>query len=172
MKVLFGLIMEKSQFITHPISPFFDSDSKVLVLGSFPSVKSREQGFFYGNPQNRFWQVLSKVFDDEIPATVEQKKMFLKKHNVALYDVIFSCEITGSSDSSIKNVKPSDVSEMVSKSKIKKVFLNGKTAGKLYEKYLAANVKLPFETLPSTSPANAAFSVQKLVSEWEKLKNT
>lgn len=162
--------MEKSQFITHPISPFFDKESKVLILGSFPSVKSREQGFFYGNPQNRFWKVLSTVFGDETPETIDQKKVFLKKNNVAVYDVIFSCEITGSSDSSIKNVTPSDICRIIKKSNIQKIFLNGKTAGRLYEKYLAANVSMPFEVLPSTSPANAAFSLMRLVQKWQAVK--
>ena len=156
--------MEK---IIHPIPPVYDGQSKVLVLGSFPSVKSREQKFFYGNPQNRFWKVLSAVFNDEVPLSVEQKKAFLLKNKVAVYDVIYSCEISGSSDSSIKSVVPADLTEIIANGKIKTVYLNGKTAGKLYEKYLSESIGLNYAVLPSTSPANAAYTFDKLLKEWK-----
>ncbi|MBQ0099527.1 MAG: DNA-deoxyinosine glycosylase, partial [Firmicutes bacterium] len=120
----------------HSISPMFDKDSKVLILGSFPSVKSREQNFFYGHPQNRFWAVLSNVFNDELPKTIEERKAFLLKHNVAVWDVIERCEIVNSSDSSIKNVTANDLSKILNVANIKNIYVNGKTAEKFYIKYI------------------------------------
>ena len=162
--------MEK-QYITHPIPPFYKSDSEILILGSFPSVKSREEGFFYGNPFNRFWKVLSALFSGGELKTVEEKKAFLTENKIALFDVIISCEISGSSDSSIKNVKAADINKIISESKVKKIFLNGKTAGKLYFKYIYPETKIFAEVLPSTSPANAAYSLTKLVLSWSAIKN-
>ena len=121
----------------HPFPPLYDKNSKVLILGSFPSVKSREQKFFYGHPQNRFWKVVSAVLGCETPSTVEEKKTFLLEHGIALWDVIASCEITGSSDTSIKNVIPNDISEILEAGNIKQIFVNGKTAEKYYKKAIA-----------------------------------
>ena len=122
--------------IKHPIKPLYDKNSKVLILGSFPSVKSREQMFFYGHPQNRFWKAVSAVFDNEPPQTIEQKRELLLSNGIALWDVIASCDIVGSSDSSIKNVVPNDLSVILKSADIKKIFVNGKTAEKYYNKYL------------------------------------
>lgn len=158
--------------IVHPIPPFYDENSKVLVLGSFPSVKSREQMFFYGHRQNRFWRVTAAVFGDQTPDTPDEKKAFLKRHGIALWDVIYACDITGSADSTIKNVVPCDITPILERTDIKQIFVNGKTAEKYYKKYILPVVGREASTLPSTSPANAAWSVEKLVSEWMKIKET
>ena len=150
----------------HPFPPLYHSDSNILILGSFPSVKSREQLFFYGHPQNRFWKVLSLVFNDILPQTIPEKKAFLQKHKIALWDVIQSCEITGSADSSIKNVTANDLSLILQNSCVSKIFVNGKTAFKYYEKYTKPILNKEAICLPSTSPANAAFSLEKLVEAW------
>ncbi len=151
--------------VVHEIQPFFDENSKMLILGSFPSVKSREEGFFYGNEKNRFWKVLAAVFEEKEPKSVEQKKAFLRKNKIAVYDVIKECEIVGSSDSKIKNEVPSELDEIIKRSKIKKIFLNGKKATELFEKYF--DLEIPHVSLPSTSPANAAYSLEKLIKSWE-----
>ncbi|MGN0240102.1 MAG: DNA-deoxyinosine glycosylase [Candidatus Weimeria sp.] len=155
--------------ILHPIPPFYDKDSEILILGSFPSVKSREQMFFYGHPQNRFWKVLARVFDDEVPATIPEKKAFLTKHHIAVWDVIGSCDIEGSSDSSISNVKANDLSVILSNSDVKRIFVNGKTAEKYYKKYTEQKTGMKAVCLPSTSPANAAWNLDKLVSAWNEI---
>ena len=154
--------------ITHPIAPVFDGNSKILILGSFPSVKSREQMFFYGHPKNRFWKVLASVFDDTLPLTVNEKRAFLLKHGVAVWDVIASCDIIGSSDSSIRNVKPNDIKIILSAADIKAIFVNGKTAEKYYNKYLKEKVHREAILLPSTSPANAKLTLEDLANLWEK----
>ena len=154
----------------HPIPAFVPANAEILILGSFPSVKSRETGFFYGHKQNRFWKVLSAVFSDEEPETIGEKKAFLERNKVALWDVIGSCEITGSSDASIKNAEPNDISSLVNNTGIKKIFLNGKTAEKYYKKYVASSVEITAKALPSTSPANAAFSLEMLIEEWKEIR--
>ena len=156
--------------ISHPIPPVFDRHSKVLILGSFPSVKSREAQFFYGHPQNRFWKVTSKVFGVQEPRTVEEKKMFLLSHGIAVWDVIASCDITGSSDSSIKNVVTNDLTLILETADIRTIFVNGKTAEKFYNKYIKDTIGRPAVCLPSTSPANAAWSVERLVNAWKQLR--
>lgn len=157
--------------IIHPIAPVFDEHSRILILGSFPSVRSREEMFFYGHPQNRFWQVLASIFACDVPATVEAKKDFLLSHHIALWDVIASCEITGSADSSIKNVIPNDLSVILDHADIRAIFVNGKIAEKYYNKYLREKVKRDAICLPSTSPANAAWRLQKLTEAWQILNN-
>lgn len=152
--------------IYHPIKPLYDNNSEILILGSFPSVKSREQMFFYGHPQNRFWKVTAAVFGDEVPQTIEEKKVFLLKNRVALWDVIASCEISGSSDSSIKSVTPNNLSQIIDKGKIKRIFVNGKTAEKYYNKYTRDKIGMEAVCLPSTSPANAAWNMEKLIKAW------
>ncbi len=154
--------------INHPIEPVFDENSKILILGSFPSVKSREEMFFYGHPQNRFWQVISSVFDDALPLTVKEKRAFLLKHGVAVWDVIESCDIVGSSDSSIRNAKPNDIEKILSSADIRAIFVNGKTAEKYYNKYLKEKVHRESIFLPSTSPANAKFTLEDLTKIWKK----
>ena len=155
--------------IQHPITPIFDKDSRILILGSFPSVKSREEGFFYSHPQNRFWKVLAVVFEEETPTTIEDKKRFLLKNHVAVWDVIHSCDIEGSSDSSIKNVVPNDLSEILEKADIRQIYVNGKKAEQLYKKYIFPRFKREAICLPSTSPANAAWRLERLVDEWKRL---
>lgn len=157
--------------LTHPFPPLYNKDSRILILGSFPSVKSREQMFFYGHPQNRFWKVISSVFECDVPQTIEEKKQLLLKHGIALWDVIASCEITGSSDSSIKNVKVNDLSIILEEADIRQIFVNGRTAEKYFKKYTKAQIKRDAICLPSTSPANAAWSVNRLVEEWKVLKS-
>mgnify|MGYP005808180085 FL=1 len=149
----------------HTIPPFYNSDSKVLILGSFPSVKSREEGFYYAHPQNRFWKVLASIFNEEIT----DKKAFLKKHQIALFDVCASCEIKGSSDASIKKVIPNDIKKLIKESEIKVILLNGKTATNLFEKWMK-DIEIPTISLPSTSPANATYSLDKLTKEYEIIK--
>lgn len=151
----------------HTIEPVFDENSKILVLGSFPSVKSREANFFYGHPRNRFWKVVSSVIGEKSPVTTEEKKAFLLRNNIAVWDVIKSCDIEGSSDSSIKNVTPNNLNVILEKADIKQIFANGNTAYKLFLKY---NSGMDAVKLPSTSPANAAFNLERLVESWSVLK--
>ena len=153
--------------VSHPIPPVFDRHSKVLILGSFPSVKSREAQFFYGHPQNRFWKVTSAVFGVTEPRTIEEKKAFLLSHGIAVWDVIASCDITGSSDSSIKNVIPNDLTKILNVANIRAIFVNGKTAEKFYNKYIRDTLGREAVCLPSTSPANAAWSAERLTEAWK-----
>ena len=157
--------------IKHPFPPLYNKDSKILILGSFPSVKSREQMFFYGHPQNRFWKVVSAVFNNKVPETIEEKKQFLLKNGIALWDVIASCEITGSSDSSIKNVKANDLSVILKEADIRQIFVNGRTAEKYFNKYTKDKIGRDAQCLPSTSPANAAWSLDELCEKWKVLKS-
>lgn len=157
--------------IIHPIPPLYNKNSKILILGSFPSVKSREQMFFYGHPQNRFWRVISTVFESPVPETIEEKKELLYENGIALWDVIASCEIEGSSDSSIRDVKVNDLSVVLNEADIKQIFVNGKTAERYFEKYIKNEIKRDAICLPSTSPANAAWSLERLVSEWNVIKS-
>ncbi|MBE6624115.1 MAG: DNA-deoxyinosine glycosylase [Ruminococcaceae bacterium] len=158
--------------IQHPIPPLFDKNSKILILGSFPSVKSREEAFFYGHPQNRFWRVIAHIFNDSIPNTVDEKRTMLLKNNIALWDVIASCDIIGSSDSSIKNVLANDISTILNSAKIEKIIVNGKTAEKYYNKFIKSKINREAICLPSTSPANASWSFEKLVNEWRIIRNS
>lgn len=150
----------------HPIEPVFDRKSRILILGSFPSVKSREAMFFYGHPQNRFWRVLASVFDAPVPETVAQKRALLLSNGVALWDVIASCEIEGSADSSIRSVTPNDLSRILDHAQIKGIFTNGKTAHRYYRQYLQPVTGMEAVCLPSTSPANAAWSAERLAEAW------
>lgn len=155
----------------HPIAPVFDKDSKVLILGSFPSVRSRKEGFFYGHPQNRFWKVTSQIFGEELPVTIDEKKAFLIRNHIALWDVIGSCEIDGSSDSSIRDVTVNDLSVILGTADIRAIFLNGKKAEQYYLKYLFPVLKRDAVCLPSTSPANAAWNLDKLADAWKIIKD-
>ena len=152
--------------IVHPIPPFHNSDSEILILGSFPSVKSRETGFFYGHPQNRFWKVLAAICREDVPQTIEEKKAFLQRSRIALWDVIGSCEIEGSSDASIRGVVPNDLRVILDHAPIRTICVNGKTAYRYYEKYMRPKNGREAVCLPSTSPANAAWSLEKLQAEW------
>lgn len=150
----------------HNIPPVYDKNSKVLILGSFPSVKSREVQFFYGHPQNRFWKVLSAVLGCECPVTTEEKKAMLLSHNIAVWDVIGSCEITGSSDASIRSVVPNDIAALVAKTSVTAIFANGATSYNMYKRYCRDAVGMEAVRLPSTSPANASYSLERLTAEW------
>ena len=159
-----------SERIIHPFEALYNENSKVLILGSFPSVKSREVSFFYGHPRNRFWKVIPALFGEEEPVTIEKKKELILRRNLALWDSIYSCEITGSSDSSVKNVVPNDISKIIGNSKVSKVFCNGALSHKMYMKYIFPDTKIEAVKLPSTSPANAAYSLDKLIEEWKIIK--
>ena len=158
---------DKQSVQQHPFPPLYNKDSKVLILGSFPSVKSREMKFFYGHPQNRFWKVIASIFDQENPTSIEEKKKLILDNNLALWDVIAECEISGSSDASIKNAKANDLSEILNNSQIQKIIVNGKTAERLYIKYIEPVTGIKAVVLPSTSPANAAWSLERLIEVWE-----
>lgn len=157
--------------IVHEIEPVYNKESKVLILGSFPSVKSREGHFFYGHPQNRFWKILAALFQEPLPLTIEEKKALLTAHHTAVWDVVASCDITGSSDSSIRNVVPADLTRITGFAPIRQIFTNGGTADKLYQKYCLPQTQMSACRLPSTSPANAAWSMDRLLTEWNKILN-
>lgn len=154
----------------HTFGPVYNKNSKILILGSFPSVKSRELNFYYGHPQNRFWKLMSKIYNEEIGDEIDLKKQFLLKNNIALWDTLKSCEIKGSSDASITNVEINNIEELMKKSNISKIIFNGKTAYNLFvknadmTKYSNSEIRI----LPSTSPANAAYSLDKLFDIWSK----
>lgn len=156
--------------ILHNIPPLYNNKSETLILGSFPSVKSREAEFFYGHPQNRFWRVLAGVFSCAVPETVEQKKRLVLENRLALWDVIAECEINGSADTSIKNVKPNDISEIIKNSAVSRIFVNGRTAEKYYIRYIEKSVGFKAVCLPSTSPANAAWPLDKLITAWSIIR--
>lgn len=159
--------MERSLVhVEHPFDPVWNNESKILILGSFPSVKSREQMFFYGHPRNRFWTVISALLGVETPVTVDEKKAMLLNNHIALWDVIASCDIYGSADSSIKNAVPNDIGFIIENSKVGHIFTNGATADKLYKKYILPLTGIEAVRLSSTSPANAAKSIDELVKEW------
>ena len=159
----------KRQKIIHPIPPLYDKESKILILGSFPSVKSREEAFFYGHKQNRFWKLLAGILSEKKPETVEEKKDFLHRNCIAVWDVIHSCDIIGSSDSSIRNVVPNDLSEILESADIRQIYCNGAKSYEYYRKYQEKETGRKAKKLPSTSPANAAFSIEKLTNEWKEI---
>ena len=162
--------MAESSRQTHEFAPVYDEHSRILILGTFPSVKSREQHFYYGHPQNRFWKVLASLTRwPQIPQTIEEKKQMLLQNGIAIWDVIQSCDIAGSSDSSIKNVVPSDIGSILKNSGIKRIYANGNMAKKLYEKYILPETGVPIIGLPSTSPANAAYSLERLKKSWQQI---
>ena len=158
--------------VTHEsIPPFINEESEILILGSLPSIKSREDGFFYAHPQNRFFKAIAGVFDEPEPKTISDRKMFLLKHHIALYDVIYECDICGSSDSSIKNVKPINLAAILKQfPNIKKIFTTGKKSKELYDKYLLPDVKIDAISLPSSSAANATMTLEQLVEEYRKIR--
>ena len=154
------------QRLTHPFGPLYNDSSKVLILGSFPSVKSREQNFFYGHPQNRFWRVIASVFEQPVPQSIEEKKQLILSCGLALWDSIASCEITGSSDSSIRNAQPNDLSIILNNCNIERIYCNGRKSYELYQKYIRPQTGRAAVCLPSTSPANAQWTLEKLIREW------
>lgn len=157
--------------IVHPLAPFYREDSEILILGSFPSVKTREMGFFYGHPQNRFWKVLAAVFGESEAQTLSAKKDFLLRHKIALYDVIKECDIRGSSDASIRNAQPTDLRGLLDTSHITRIFTNGQCAGKLYRQYQEPLLQKKARVLPSTSPANARWTLPMLIEAWQVIRS-
>ena len=158
------------QRIDHPFGPLFCPDSRILILGSFPSVKSREQNFFYGHPQNRFWKVVAALFDKEPPQSIPEKKELILSHSLALWDSIASCIITGSSDASIRDVRANDLRIILDHAPIERIYCNGKKSHEMYGKYILPVLGREAECLPSTSPANAQWSLEKLIDAWSVIK--
>ena len=157
--------------VNHELEPIFDENSEILILGSIPSVRSREIGFYYGHSQNRFWRVLSDIFNEKMPETIKDKKFFLKKHHIALWDVLKECEIIGSSDSTIKNPVPNDINYLLRKTAVKTIFVTGRTAEKFYNKFCVSKTNIPCIYLPSTSPANAGVKYEKLLNSYKIILN-
>ena len=158
--------------MTHGFPPYFDEGSRILILGSFPSVKSREVNCFYGHPQNRFWKLLARLRGEAEPVTEEEKRAFLKRNHIALYDTIEECDIRGSSDSSITNVIPADLTPILEAAPIKRIFTNGKLSGRLFARYQEMRLGVGSVCLPSTSPANAAWSLDDLAEAWRVINET
>ena len=154
----------------HPFGPLFSENSRILILGSFPSVKSREQQFFYGHPQNRFWKVIAALYGEEPPADIPQKKELILNHGLALWDSIASCVVTGSSDASIRDVQPNDLRIILDRCPIERIYCNGRKSHEMYEKYIRPGTGREAACLPSTSPANAQWSLEKLIEAWSVLK--
>lgn len=163
-------LMSEYKKLEHTFDPIYDKDSKILILGSFPSVKSRENNFYYGHPQNRYWKVLANILEVEVPDTPEEKTEMLLKNNIAIWDVIHSCSIIGSSDTSIKDVVVNDFSEILANSQVKTIYVNGGKAYELYHKYAEKNTGIKAIKLPSTSPANAAWNLERLCGVWNQIK--
>ena len=155
--------------VTHEFDAFFDKDSRVLILGTIPSPKSREQGFYYGHPQNRFWKVLADVLDEEFPQTVEERKGVLKRNHIALWDVLESCEIKGASDVSIRNARPNDMNRILQAADIRAIFATGAKAAQLYKKLCFPECGVEAVRLPSTSPANCGCSYEKLREAYSQI---
>ncbi len=156
--------------LRHPFPAIYAPDSRILTLGSFPSVKSREQMFFYGHPQNRFWRVMAALLGADVPQTVEEKRAFLLANHIALWDVIASCDIMGSSDASIRNAVPNNLTPILETASIRQIFTNGGTAHRLYRKYIYPLTRREDTVLPSTSPANAARSLDALIDAWQPVR--
>ncbi len=159
--------MSVYEHVRHEFAPVYDADSEILILGSLPSVKSREQGFYYGHPNNRFWKVLSALFETDEPQSIDEKKELLLSRHIALWDTVSECDIEGSSDSSIRNVIPNDIGIILNAAPIHRIFANGQTAGRLYRRYLQPVTQRDIEILPSTSPANAAWTAARLIQAWQ-----
>lgn len=160
--------MGNYQHVEHGFEPVYNEASRILILGSLPSVKSREEGFYYGHPRNRFWRVLAEIFGCSLPQTIQEKTDMLLENRIAIWDVVQECDIIGSSDSSIRNVKPTQLRRILEVADIKAVYGNGRTASELYLKYQRKETGMDIRVLPSTSPANAAYSLERLVSVWRE----
>ena len=158
--------MAEYEHVKHTFEPVYDKNSQILILGSLPSVKSREQGFYYGHPQNRFWKVLAKLLECEEPVSIEEKKSMLLEYGIAVWDVLESCDIQGSSDSSIKNPVAADIPGLLQKTNIRKIYVNGTTAGKYYKKYIMPKTGMEAVVLQSTSPLNCRYNLEKLAENW------
>jgi hypoxanthine-DNA glycosylase len=163
--------MEAYQHVLHGFEPVYSRESRILILGSFPSVRSRSEHFFYGNPRNRFWEVLAKITEAEsTPACIDEKRRFLLANRIAIWDVIAECDIIGSSDSSIRNVIPTDLSRILCAADIRAVYANGRKAGELFHRFQEKETGRSCVVLPSTSPANAAWSLEKLTKKWDIIR--
>ena len=162
-----GAVKLEAEHIVHPFPPLYDSEARILILGSLPSVKSREQMFFYGHPQNRFWPLMAALFNEPVPRGIDEKAALVLRHHIALWDSIYSCDITGSSDSSIRNVTPTDLKPILAGSRIERIFCNGRTSWNCYHRFQEKELGLEAILLPSTSPANAAWTMEKLQAAWQ-----
>ena len=160
---------QENNILTHTFEPIYNKNSRVLILGSFPSVKSRENNFYYGHPQNRFWKVIAGVTSNPVPVSIEEKKELLLNNHIAIWDVIASCSIQGSSDSSIRDVVVNDFTKVLQESSIQTIYVNGNKAYELYDKYAKLKTGIEAVKLPSTSPANAAWSVERLCDSWKQI---
>ena len=158
------------EHIVHGFAPVFDNNSRILILGSLPSVRSRETGFYYGHPQNRFWKVIAAVTGEAVPETIPQKKEMLLRNGIAVWDVIAECDISGSSDASIRNAVPTDIVSLLPETSIEAVFTNGAAASRIYRKYQLPLTGITDTPLPSTSPANAAWKLDRLIEEWQIIR--
>ena len=162
--------MAEYEHVRHEFEPIYNANSKILILGTLPSVKSREQNFYYGHPQNRFWKVLARICETEkVPESIEEKKIYLLEHQIAVWDVIAECDIIGSSDSSIKNVVPTDLNIILKNAPIQQIYGNGGKAYTLYQKYSYPKIQREMVKLPSTSPANAAWQIERLTESWRQI---
>lgn len=153
--------------VTHPFLPLYGSESRILILGSLPSLKSREENFYYGNPMNRFWKVIAAIFNKNPPDSIEEKKTLILENHLALWDAIYRCDITGSRDQSIRNAEPTNLFPVIKNSKIEHIFCNGKTAWNYYNTHQRKSLEIEAKCLPSTSPANASWTFEKLLEEWK-----
>lgn len=158
------------QAVSHPFPPVIAPDSRILILGSMPSVPSRKQGYYYGNPQNRFWRVLARLFDEPVPESTEDRHTFLISHQIAVWDVLAECTITGSQDSSIRKPQVNDLTAILAAAPIGEIFTNGQTAAQLYSKYCESQTGRHCIALPSTSPANAHLSLDGLCLAWQPVR--
>jgi double-stranded uracil-DNA glycosylase len=163
--------MDNQQDIIHPFPPVFSCDCRVLILGTMPSRESRRLGFYYGHPQNRFWEVLAALFQEDVPAGTDERRRFLLRHHIAVWDVLQSCRITGSQDSSISHMIPNDIQSLISASRIKRIFANGQTAARIYRSFCQRQTGQDCQILPSTSPANAHCSLAMLIEAWQPVRS-
>lgn len=152
--------------VVHPFDPVVSPESRILILGSLPSVKSREEGFYYGHPRNRFWPMLANAFGEDVPENNQARKELILRRGLALWDVIAECDITGSSDASVRGAVPVDISRVMQTAPIGRIICNGALAGRLYRQHLLPLTGIEAIVLPSTSPANAAWSLQRLTEAW------
>ena len=159
------------QTLVHLIAPVWNENARILILGSFPSVRSREAGFYYAHPQNRFWPLMARLYEEPVPQTTEERRTFALRHGIALWDSIQSCVITGSSDASIREATPNDIAGLISQTGIERIFCNGQQSYRVFSRYCASDCPLPAIPLPSTSPANAAWTMDKLAQAWQIIRD-
>ncbi len=159
----------ESSAVVHPFPPVWNEHSRILILGSFPSVRSRETGFYYGHPQNRFWPLMARLFEEPVPQTNEERRDFALRHGIALWDAIESCRITGSSDASIRDAKPNDIAGLISSTGISRIFCNGQQSHRMFMRYCADACSISAIPLPSTSAANAAWTMDQLAEAWKMI---